>query len=123
MSTKDLKLSKIANDYYQECTGTENYYKHNLAIHFTDGIKEVADKEECYWLIDVVASYSTVKFKETNPFQVWQLKRIKGNKFKVSCEDGNENILITQNIPFSDFKYDEIKMFLVDGILMLPSEY
>lgn len=37
--------------------------------------------------------------------------------------DGNYNRITSQEIPYSDFHYDLATIWLVDGCLMLPSEY
>jgi DNA polymerase-3 subunit alpha len=44
-------------------------------------------------------------------------------KTKVICTDGNNNILYTQNIEFSDFPLPEIEIWRVDGVIMLKTEY
>ena len=56
-------------------------------------------------------------------FQVWDLKRVKDNAFTILATDGNHNKVTSQEIPFSDFPYDLATLWLVDGCLMLPSEY
>jgi hypothetical protein len=52
-----------------------------------------------------------------------EVGEIKGDSFKVTMEDGNGNIQITQRIPYSDFPYDVANLWLIDGTLILPSEY
>jgi hypothetical protein len=39
------------------------------------------------------------------------------------CEDGDGHVVFTKNIPFTDFPMPEIKFYLVDGTILLPSEY
>ena len=47
--------------------------------------------------------------------------------FTVVCADGSNNVLLRQNIPFTDFPLDEIKLYLQTVIkkilVMLPPEY
>lgn len=113
---------KNCNEKYKHCDYSENYYKHVGGV-YTDGVKEVAENEKCYWFIDVCMSYQTKAFKENNPFQVWHLKRIDENKFIVNCEDGNHNIIVSQEIEFSDFQDDDLKFWFTTDVLLLPSEY
>jgi hypothetical protein len=51
---------------------------------------------------------------------------VNDSKAIFTIDDGNENVLIKQDIPFTDLKHN-LKMFLQwDGekmVLMLPSEY
>lgn len=112
-----------ANDHYSQFTGTDHYYKHYLGFTFTDGVGQIAEDCGAYWLIDLVASYRNHPKVRDECFQTWTLSRVKNNKFKVVCTDGNENILVTQKIPFSDFKYDECVFWCIEQVIMLPSEY
>jgi hypothetical protein len=104
-------------------TGTENYHKHWLGqIVYTDGVKYLVDKAEAYWLIDLIASYQpTIK---NVPFQIWVLKvNADKNAEIVMHADANEPILVRQAIKQTTFPLDEIKLWLIDGVLILPSEY
>ncbi len=113
-----------ANDFMNDSNGSDTFYDHWLKpFVFTSGIKELADKCQCYWLIDVVVSHQANPNVARQPFQVWKLKRIHNNRFMVICEDGNDNQVTSQLIPFSDFPYDLATLWLSEGCLMLPAEY
>jgi hypothetical protein len=107
-------------------TGTENYYKTTFLKNFlvTDGIKFMFEKLACYWVGDVVASYFPNIVKLDWFFSVKVI--VNDSKAFFTIDDGNENVLIKQDIPFTDLKHN-LKMFLQwDGekmVLMLPSEY
>lgn len=112
--------------------GSDKFYAYTLGTTrvgvFTDGVKYVADKCGAYWLIDVIMSYQTKEFKEKNPFQVWILTSDGCEGAKAVCEDGNENHVLSQNIEYSDFPFDEVKngkmaMWFADDTLLLPCEY
>ena len=45
------------------------------------------------------------------------------SKFFIKATDGNNNPVASQKISFSDFPYDLATVWLVDGCLMLPTEY
>ena len=104
-------------------TGTLKYYTHWTRIQYTDGIKFLAEQGEAYWLIDAITSYQTKKIRRI-PFQVWELKKTEKTKAILTMkEDTNQPELIKQEIPYTDFPLNEIKLYLIDGILLLPSEY
>lgn len=106
----------------RQFTGTENYWRHWLGFNYTDGVKYLAEKGEAYWLLDAIGSYQP---KVRNiPFQLWTLK-VKEDKSAVleMREDSGQPVKIRQEIPFTDFPLEEIKLYLIDGILLLPSEY
>lgn len=105
--------------------GTTSYYKHQImagfSINITDGCNYLRINCKCFWLFDIILSYQG-KLKEIE-FQVWKLKKIKENEFRISCEDGNDNEILFQDIPYSDFPLNEITIWLTNGIALLPSEY
>ena len=103
-------------------TGTEQYYPHWLGFRFTDGVKFLAEKANCFWLLDAVGSYQH-KLKKI-PFQVWTLK-VNEDKTAVleMKEDTGQPILVRQEIKYTDFPMQEVKLFYIEGVLLLPSEY
>ncbi|GEM52760.1 hypothetical protein EB1_25500 [Empedobacter brevis NBRC 14943 = ATCC 43319] len=112
-----------ANEFYNEFLGTESYYPYMFGIILTDGVKTIADEEKCYWFMDCITSYQfETKFKKEE-FQVWKIERVKDTKFKLSATDGNNNILIIQNIEFSDFFFSEFTIWKEGNVLLLPSEH
>lgn len=114
-----------ANDHFQHFRCTEQYHRHSLAkIYFyTDGVKALADHCQCYWLIDVILCHQLHASVRAQDFQVWSLKRIQDYQFQVLATDGNDNKIVTQKIPFSDFPYDTAVIWLTKNFLLLPSEY
>jgi hypothetical protein len=121
MSSKKIER-KNANDLYLECNCSEQFYKHSLGLIFTDGVATICDAEKCFWFLDICMSYNNANFRTQNEFQVWQLNRLAGDKFKVTCTDGNENILVTQIVPYSDFEQDDLTFYFTNNTLLLPSE-
>ena len=110
--------------------GTEHYYKHFTGLKYTDGIKYLADKTNCYWFIDVIASYQqsnlTDAFGQVKDihFQIWKLRVTENSKGLVTmCEDIDEPILVSQWIEHTDFPLDEIEVYCIDGVVLLKSEY
>ena len=128
----------------KQFTGTDNYYKHLLGLHYTDGIKYLAEKAQCYWLLDVIASHQTKRLLADEmlrdlwlrhaSYQLWLL--VVGNDHEfikpkyqavVTCWQDTPNAgikpAVRQDIEFTDFPLSEIKLYLCHGALMLPSEY
>lgn len=115
---------KNANEHFGNSMGTNDYYRHtSLRVLYTDGVKDLATNCQAYWLIDLIASHQTNKAVRSQLFQVWVLKRVKESCFDIQATDGNDNSVASQQIPFSDFPFDEATIWLVDGCLMLPCEY
>jgi hypothetical protein len=106
-------------------TGSEHWYRHSLVgtITFTDGAKYVAEAGGAYWLLDEIALAQ--KFNaavKAEPFQVWKLS-VSDSKGFLTCEDGDDNVVFTKHIPFTDFPLPEIKFYFTDNVILLTSEY
>ena len=113
-----------ANDDFGSSNGSENFYVQKPSlILYTDGVKSMAESCGAYWLIDLVVSYQGNREINLQRFQVWELKREMEDAFLVAATDGNNNQIASQKIPFSDFPYDTVTLWLVDGCIMLPTEY
>ena len=118
-----MKKAEEIKEMLNQFTGTENYYRHPFGIKFTDGIKTLADECQCYWLIDIVASYQFEKKVKEQEFQVYKLKVHEDKSATLNIEDGNCNIIATQEIEFTDFPLDEIEIWFSNGVCYLPSEH
>jgi hypothetical protein len=105
--------------------GTEKYYYHAIGhFNYTDGIRYLAEKAQCYWLLDLIGSYQlNVKIRKI-PFQLWELKVNKDSSAVATMkEDSDQPVIIKQAIPYSDFPINYIKFYFIDSVLLLPSEY
>lgn len=102
-------------------TGTEQYYPHMCGTLLTDGAKFLAEKAECFWLMDIIASVKT-QLRKLDHFHVCKLV-VKDGAGTFTADDGNGNIHYTQEIPHTDFPLPEVKLYFVDNIILLPSEY
>ncbi len=112
---------KNANDQLREHTSTNNYYNYLCGLLITDGAKALADQFECYWFLDIIASYQP-QLKEEE-FQVWILTKKEDGSAVISCTDGNDRILVTQNIPWTDFEAGAATVWVENGVGLLPSEH
>lgn len=105
--------------------GTETWYRHGLvaSITFTEGAKYVADRGGAYWLLDEIAlaqKFNTAVGAE--PFQVWKLV-VTQSTGVLTCDDGDNHVVYTKPIPFTDFPLSEIRFYFVDNVILLPDEY
>lgn len=107
-------------------TGTENWYRHGLFRQclYTDGVKFLAGAAECYWLLDrIFALQYEEKMLQAEGFQSWDLIVQADKTAQLKCEDGNYNLLHTEIIPYTDFPLATIKLFFIDNVLLLTTEY
>lgn len=114
----------------QHFYGSELCYKIPLlGIKITESINYFANATECFWLITDV-SVIAKNLSKKSQFITIDFKRLsEKKKLKMQCEavinysDGNGNIFETHKYNITDFPLDELRLFYVNGILMLPSEY
>jgi hypothetical protein len=123
METIDIKTM------LREFHGTSQYHKHlfpgKSPIMITDGCKYVRDDCNAFRLFDAILSYQCDKVLKGINFQIWELKQLKVDlSWQLTCkEDTNTKPLIKQSIEFSDFPIDYIKIWVIDKVALLPSEY
>ncbi len=113
-----------ANDNFGSSNGATGFYRHKPSqVLYSNGVQELAESCGAYWFIDLIISHQLNKVVNYQPFQVWLLKRVKNDVFNVLATDGNDTTIAKQAIPYSDFPYDKATIWLVNGVLILPSEY
>ena len=114
LSYKEIK------DGLSQCIGTERYWKnHLLCFNYTDGVKFLHESCEAYWLLIAISSYH-----RKEPFQLWELTVNEDKSATLTMkEDSDKPNIVEQHIAFTDFPLESISLYLIDGILLLPSEY
>jgi hypothetical protein len=117
--------------------GTEAYHKFSVLfpkVVMTDGAKYLADSTGAYWFMDIIgsvyAAHPNRKQFWEHGFAVWTLK-VEGSQGVVTADDGNDNLIYTQEIPYTDFPFPEITLYTELGettkdglvmVIMLPRE-
>ena len=89
----------------------------------TDGAHHVAETGGAYWLIDEIAFGQSEPHIAAEEFQVWRLKVTPDQTATLTCDDGNDRIILTKSINYTDFPLDEIGFYFTDNVIMLPNEY
>lgn len=100
-----------------------------LRTQYTNGLKYLAEAAECFWLItdtSVIAKsltqrskFITIDFKKLSEEE----QRNTSYEAEIIYSDGNNLVLEKQVYRITDFPLDELRLFFVNGTLMLPSEY
>ena len=116
--------------YYEDpqACGTQKYNRLSLFPNnfvATDGIVELCDKHNCFWINDVIGSYLFPKLLNTN-FLTCHFILNNDSSCDYIAHDGNYNFKIHQHIGHTDLT-ENLKLYCIfDGthwVLMLPSEY
>jgi hypothetical protein len=105
--------------------GTENHYRNPSAagIVYTDGVKHMSETRGAYWLLSLIAQrMKSVKALQQEPFITIEMI-VQDSSAMIIYTDGNSNVLHTESIEYTDFSDDGVCLWLIDGVLILPSEY
>jgi hypothetical protein len=106
-------------------TGTESYYRHalNRNVVYTDGAAYVAEEGGAFWLLDSIAlAQLSEKRVAAEEFQAWKLAVRSNRTATLTCEDGNYNVVYTQELEFTDFPEPGITLWFENNTIYLPSE-
>jgi hypothetical protein len=110
----------------EQFTGTENWHRFNPLMRnllATDGVMHLAKKAGAYWLLDIIGSLKLVGSCRNEEFITCKLVKDKDGGAKFTASDGSLKVLYTQKIPYTDFPLDEITLYFIDNVVLLPSEY
>ena len=108
-------------------TGSENYYRMVIGgILYTEGVKEVLEKNEALWVLGIIGSYR----REIGRSEGFCVARIckEGEGCLFALDEGNDDgeYLVTQEIEYTDIRAN-LKLYVqTDGerwFLMMPEEY
>lgn len=119
MNTQELK-DGLVNFY-----GTENYHFNPLYpwLKYTDGAKFFAENAGggAYWFLDIIGTELRELTRKEDFLNIvltsWD------NKARILVDDGNDNALYSRDIDYTDCPAGSWQFYLVNDVLMLPSEY
>ena len=118
-SEREALLARLAMH-----TGSETVFRHwTRRLVYTEGVQDLAEQAEAYWLIDLIASWMNHENLKNEDFIVWTLTVNADRSARAVADDGNGRELIRQEIPLTDFPLDKIDLYLTNNTLLLPSEY
>jgi len=105
-------------------TGSDVVYRHTLSRGtYTEGVRYVVQELKAFWLLDYIFSVQFTKEVIAQKFQVWKLIKGENNEATLILEDGNSHEVARYQIEFTDFPLKQITLWLLDNVLLLPSEY
>lgn len=117
--------SKSLESQLSHFTGTEQWYRHALNRNFlyTDGVKYFAENAGggAYWLLDIVAT-EIYELQKQEPF-ISMAYRVEDGKGVISASDGDMKKVYTRLIDHTDTPDGEWKFYVIDNVMLLPSEY
>ena len=116
------------NQAVSQFTGSTNHHQFSVLSKsaLTDGAKFVADELHAYWLFDAIASHIDFGMAKQHDMYFSSLT-VKDKGAKLVIDDGNGNVLASQDFNFTTFPLDEIKIWSAKAngyyVHYLPSEH
>ena len=112
-------------------TGTTAYYRYSPIFRnfvLTDGSKYLAEACDAFWLMDAIASH--LPSYRDEGFVVARLAVVDA-RASLTFDDGNGNILASQEIEFTTFPLGSITLYVIPQdmgdevvyVILLASEY
>jgi hypothetical protein len=117
-----------ANAFYAQLnrfTGSTELYPHWLkGLRYTEGVRFLAERTRCYWLIDLIAILQMRALKDAwlREFQLWELV-VKDRRGVLTCSRDSEDVAFREVIEATDFPITYVHLYVEGGVLMLPSEH
>ena len=120
-----MNSTELANGLSQ-FTGTEHYYRHALGpMKYTDGVAFFAENAGggAHWFLDIVGT-ELMQLQQTAPFihVVLDSSEVE-NRATIKADDGNDILLWSREIEFTDCPPGTWEFYLIGGVLMLSGEY
>jgi hypothetical protein len=109
----------------QNFTGTTEYHRHWSGMRFTDGVRFLAEEAKAYWLLDLIASWQRDALEDRwlFEFQLWEVFVRPARTAVVVCSRDSEDEAFRQEISYTDFPLDYMKLYVERGIVLLPTEH
>lgn len=122
-----MENSELTEGELQQFTGTSQYYMHPLGLLYTDGVQYMAERGGGYWIIDIIAIWQfdprILHDLMLQEIQFWNLTVNEDRSATLTCERDTDDVALSLTIAFTDFPLKTLKLYLQNGVLLLPSEY
>ena len=121
------KYSITKGELNQFC-GSTIVYEHPLfGYRYTEGIAFLAKDAGAYWLLDAIHSWQCEKSVRDDPMlqeiQFWKLSVRSDKSATLTCRKDDDQVVVAQDIEYTDFPFDAVFIYYIEGMMLLPSEY
>ncbi len=106
-------------------TGTIEYHRHWSGMRYTDGVEFLVERAKAYWLLDLIASWQLKALHDPwlSEFQLWELFVRPDRTATAVCSRDSEDVAFRQEIKWTDFPLEYVKLYVEGSVVLLPSEH
>lgn len=120
------KMSGFVNwkSKLSEFIGSDRFFRSAIFREYiyTEGVQFLAEQAGVYWLLDYIFSKQE-KELEKHTFQVWKILVLQDESATIILEDGDENVIKSYQIDYTDFPLKEFTLWFINKTLLLSNEY
>jgi len=121
------KYSITNSDLKRFCGSTTFYRNPVFGYRCTEGVAYLAREAGACWLLDAIHSWQSEKSVRDDPMlqeiQFWKLSVREDHSATLTCRKDVNQVVVAQDIEYTDFPLDSILIYYIDGLMLLPSEY
>lgn len=90
-------------------TGSASFTKYGMFTKdvASEGVMYLAEEMGAYWLLDSLTA-CFMELEDKQDFIVIKLKPIHSHGMQISLEDGNDNLLYSHTVEFTDFNFSKV---------------
>ncbi|ONG55724.1 hypothetical protein BKE38_08640 [Pseudoroseomonas deserti] len=110
-------------------TGTTRWYRLDRRMLFTDGVKHLADRANCYWLLQLIGSFQHLQEVKRETWQSWKLTVTPDKEALIVMTNGRTpKTIVERRVEYTDFPLREMTLWVEEGdgeqmVILLPSEH
>lgn len=119
MNNKHNIRRNSANDLYNVYSSPQDLHEYKNEYLFTEGINDLANFEDCFWLLDMILDEQHNLNSET---QIWTLKSVLPHSFTLTCKSKDGQKLVEIKNLEADFYFDDLIIIKKDKLFCLPVE-
>lgn len=117
-----MKVVNISAAKSHPLNGLVTYLHTGAQLHYSAGVKKLADEEDAEWLIDLVLVLQKNPLLAQHRTQLWQFLRLEEDCFMMKAFDRHGVQVHIGLLPLVTLPFDYFFLHVVDGVLLLPSE-
>lgn len=127
--TKEIKTAGELDKALSGYIGTGHYYVlwTGARLKYTDGVRELASLAGAYWLLELLELRIQAIYAKNPKLRDFALISVKSQNCQgavdILTDSGEENKEISYPLEYTDFPAGVFEMYLIDGVLLLKSEY
>jgi hypothetical protein len=105
------------------CTGTHYAHWARSDMRWTEGVQFLTEHGAA-WLIDKIVLSQSEPSIQRVPHQIWTFTLLTWSAGGVlTCESQGRQLIASYNIAFTDFTITPFELWVIDKVVLLPSEY